>query len=130
MNASTLDKINQNTNTAKMAILVVVVVLQTVTLSYSLRTTPSEVLAEVKTVAKSLDQTLTRLDERVESIDAELENRGQWMQGVDNELETRTKDRLFRSEFDRWLKNAKELNPDLPDLPDDENTQAALPFPR
>lgn len=93
-------------------------VVLTVLLWATLRVAPSDVLSAVTLFRDETARNHERFRDRLGDMAAELERRGVWMDSIDNEMAERARDRIFRSEFQSWLNEAQQINPNvqLPDL--------------
>ena len=97
-----------------------------------LQMTPAEVYNKVSSLSTQISMSLQTVEmhvgevsKNVGDISTEMERRGEWMRSIDDELANRTKDRIYRSEVKRWVRQAKELNPSL-DLPDIDAIQKPM----
>ena len=85
-----------------------------------LQTTPSDVanrvgqLSTQLTVAvQAVESSVKHVAEDVTAINDELDRQGVRIEAIESELTERTKDRIFRSEIERWAGQVRELNPQL-----------------
>ena len=97
-----------------------------------LHTTPADVQRQVVDLStqltmatQSVEASVRVCTDNITEVQAEMGRRGEWMQSIDEELVNRTKDRIYRSEVQQWVKQAKELNPAL-DLPDIDTIQKSM----
>jgi len=86
----------------------------------TLRVAPADVLNELQRFRDETRIAHTTFNARFEGLNNEMSKRKESMDSIDDELAARTRDRFFRSQFEKWLTDAKRLNPEI-ELPEVDN---------